>query len=384
MPSWLKALLCCCTPRKRATASGGAPTTITRSSQGGAQRLATLWDEGTEETSEPEDDPGDRRGVDPGRSLVRAYASSDPRPAIFECAAQGDRPTSVRVTMLSFVHGDDDAGSLAERLDQLLGAGGQLDQAGAFGDTDGAGTLPLFLAPEGFLSGPDGVAISDEEREAAFARIAAYSKEHPGMVIIPGSCFFETDTHTFNVVPVFHDGELQCVYCKRWPGSTELSSGKPWGTRYPDSSKDTSALFLLRDLTFAVEVCNDYRRNHVLRFFDEQVGGDGVDIHLLPSLGVIPEADTLSTYADGREGATRKQRLIKFTHSRARKNGYFLHCDAGNSNMDRESMIKNYKCTIHQRGARDKKHKKYNKIHGHIPDGSSLVSFAPRPLPPAD
>lgn len=286
--------------------------------------------------------------------------------------------------MLSFDRGYDDGGPLKDRLDKLLGEDGYLDRAGALGAEDDAGTLPIFLTAEGFLSGPDGVAISDEEREMAFARIAAYSEEHPEMVIIPGSCCFETATHAFNVVPVFHGGELQCVYCKRWPGSTESGSGKLWGVKYPDASKDTRALFRLRDLVFAVEVCNDYRRNHVLRFFEKEVGGDGVDIHLLPSLGVLPETDILGTYTDGREGATPVKHYIGFTHSRARKNGYFLHCDAGTSEMEKDKLTKDFKCTIHQRDGDDEDHTRYKKVDGHIQDGSKLVAFDPRPLPRSD
>ncbi|WP_438025525.1 hypothetical protein [Sorangium sp. So ce233] len=381
MPNWLRALLCCGNPKKRATAFNGEPATITASSPGGEVWLPTMSD-GMPETSSDRARRAVRAG-DPESALLHAYASDDSAPAIFACRAQGARPTQTRVTMLPFTHPYDYEGSLDDRLDLL---GQCLERTAELGAGDRDGTLPIFLAPEAFLSDESGQALTDEQHRAAFKRIAEYSARHPGTVIIPGTCYFKTGTQVFNVVPVFHGGELQCVYCKRWPGGNERIDGLSWGTRYPDASKDTRALFRLRGLVFATEVCNDYRRNHVLRFYDEHVEGneeydaiEGVDVHILPSLGVLPETDWLSTYVDRAEGATKEQRAIGFTHSRARKGGYFLHCDAGASGEDLpdEAQIKDTKCTIHRRKDDDADHTGYTKIDGTMESGSGLISFGP-------
>ncbi|WP_437278052.1 hypothetical protein WME90_43655 [Sorangium sp. So ce375] len=381
MPNWLRALLCCGNPKKRATAFGGDPPTITASSHDHGASLPAMSDGGPELWSPSARPPA--RADDPGSAMTRAYHRDDARPAIFECGAAGDRPTQTRVTMLPFTHPYDYEGSVKDRL-ALLGQ--CLDRTDQLGAGDDAGTLPILLAPEGFLSNQDGGALTDKERRDAFKRIAQYSKEHPGVLIIPGTCYFRTKTQVFNVVPVFYGGELQCVYCKRWPGGNERIEGLTWGTLYPDASKDTRALFRLRGLTFATEVCNDYRRNHVLRFYDEHVEDsgaypdmEGVDVHILPSLGVLPETDWLSTYTDKAEGATKEQRVIKFTHSRARKGGYFLHCDAGASGEARpdEAQIKATKCTVHRREGDDADHTGYTPIPGTIQSGSGLISFGP-------
>ncbi|WP_437688644.1 hypothetical protein [Sorangium sp. So ce176] len=385
MPNWLRALLCCGNPKKRAIAFAGAPATTTAPGHGDGVSLPAMSDGGPGPST-----PRARGPVmahDPGSAMMRAYHRDDARPAIFECDAAGDRPTHARVTMLPFTHPYDYDGSLQDRL-ALLGQ--CLDSAALLGARDDAGTLPIVLAPEAFLSKQDGRALTDEEHRHAFERIAEYSKEHPGVLIIPGTCYFATRTQAFNVVPVFYGGALQCVYCKRWPGGNERLEERGWGTLYPDASRDTRALFRLRGLLFATEVCNDYRRNHVLRFYDKHVKDsaeyadvEGVDVHILPSLGVLPETDWLSTYADKAEGATEEQRVIKFTHSRARQGGYFLHCDAGASGEGRPDadQIKNTKCTIYRREDDDADHTGYTKIGLNIEPVSGLMSFDPFPFP---
>lgn len=199
--------------------------------------------------------------------------------------------------------------------------------------------LNLFMAPEFYLNEQTKV-LAEPRFKNTLSTVTSWSRANPKWLIIPGTSLTEVTwtvgtEQRINVAPIFFNGALIHAYCKRYPGDTELVGVRTWAVDYGPATVSSDPIFVVSDVHFGIEICNDYRRGAFANWYDKTLGAapgpgrppyaasrPGVDVQLLPASGVSPL--NTRTYGDPVNG---NNHALNFGHARVRPNGYFAVCD---------------------------------------------------------